>query len=98
MWRYERGAFHPEAFPLPEEARLVLVVNGTPWTALSYTPGEEAYLALGHLFLSGVLTGLEGVADWPMPRASSGSFLAPKRSRMIRRMRRISSGPKRMGS
>ncbi len=61
MWRYERGAFHPEAFPLPEEARLVLVVNGAPWTALSYTPGEEAYLALGHLFLSGVLTGLEGV-------------------------------------
>jgi FdhD protein len=56
MWRYERGAFHPEAFPLPEEARLVLVVNGTPWTVLSYTPGEEAYLALGHLFLSGVLT------------------------------------------
>jgi FdhD protein len=61
MWRYERGAFHPEAFPLPEEARLVLVVNGIPWTALSYTPGEEAYLVLGHLFLSGVLTGLEGV-------------------------------------
>ena len=61
MWRYEKGAFFPETFSLPEEARLVLVVNGTPWTALSYTPGEEAYLALGHLFLSGVLGGLEGV-------------------------------------
>ncbi len=61
MWRYQGGAFFPEAFPLPEEASLLLVLNGTPWTSLSYTPGEEAYLVLGHLFLSGVLEGLEGV-------------------------------------
>ncbi|GAB5602397.1 hypothetical protein FJNA_09220 [Thermus sp. FJN-A] len=61
MWRYEGGRFREEAFPLPEEKRLLLVVNGKPWTAFSYTPGDEAYLALGHLFLSGVLSGLEGV-------------------------------------
>src|SRR3954451_11102200 len=33
----------------------------------------------------------------PMPRASSGSFFAPKRTRMIRRMM-IKSGPPRLGS
>lgn len=61
MWRYEGGRFSAESFPLPEEARLLLVVNGEPWTALSYTPGDEAYLALGHLHLSGALPSLEGV-------------------------------------
>ncbi len=61
MWRFERGTFTPEDFPLPEEGSLLLVVNGRPWTVLAYTPGEEVYLAVGHLFLSGVLRGLEGV-------------------------------------
>ncbi|MGC8904073.1 formate dehydrogenase accessory sulfurtransferase FdhD [Thermus sp.] len=61
MWRFERGSFTPEDFPLPEEGSLLLVVNGRPWTALAYTPGEEVYLAVGHLFLSGVLWSLEGV-------------------------------------
>lgn len=61
MWRYQGGAFQEESFPLPEEARFLLVVNGKPWASFSYTPGDEAYLALGHLFLSGVLGGLEGV-------------------------------------
>lgn len=61
MWRYQEGAFWEEAFPLPEEERFLLVVNGKPWASFSYTPGDEAYLALGHLFLSGVLGGLEGV-------------------------------------
>jgi FdhD protein len=61
MWRYQGGAFQEETFPLPEEERFLLVVNGKPWASFSYTPGDEAYLALGHLFLSGVLGGLEGV-------------------------------------
>lgn len=61
MWRFEGGRFLEAEFSLPEEARLLLVVNGKPWAALSYTPGDEAYLALGHLLLSGALTGLEGV-------------------------------------
>ncbi|GLV46913.1 hypothetical protein TJA_00900 [Thermus sp. LT1-2-5] len=61
MWRYEGGRFLAERFPLPEEARLLLVVNGEPWTALSYTPGDEVYLALGHLYLSGAISSLEGV-------------------------------------
>lgn len=61
MWRFEGGRFWEAEFPLPEEERLLLVVNGEPWTALSYTPGDEAYLALGHLFLSGALEDLRGV-------------------------------------
>lgn len=61
MWRFEGGRFTPEVFPLPEEERFLLAVNGKPWASFSYTPGDEAYLALGHLFLSGVLSGLEGV-------------------------------------
>lgn len=85
MWRYERGCFTEEAFPLPEEARLLLVVNGEPWTSLSYTPGDEAYLALGHLYLSGVLPGLEGVKV----RVAEGMVLvdlpqAPKRGLGVR--------------
>uniref|UniRef100_A0A7C5VHM1 Sufurtransferase FdhD n=1 Tax=Thermus caliditerrae TaxID=1330700 RepID=A0A7C5VHM1_9DEIN len=61
MWRFEGGGFLEADFSLPEEERLLLVVNGKPWAAFSYTPGDELYLALGHLFLSGVLQGLEGV-------------------------------------
>ncbi|MCS6869007.1 MAG: formate dehydrogenase accessory sulfurtransferase FdhD [Thermus sp.] len=61
MWRYQGGGFYPEDFPLPEEGRLVLVVNGEPWSAFSYTPGDEAYLAVGHLFLSGALSHPQGV-------------------------------------
>lgn len=61
MWRFEGGRFRREAFSLPEEGRLLLVVNGRPWASFSYTPGDEAYLVLGHLFLSGVLADLKGV-------------------------------------
>ncbi|WP_243027409.1 formate dehydrogenase accessory sulfurtransferase FdhD [Thermus albus] len=61
MWRFEGGRFKQEAFSLPEEERFLLVVNGKPWVSFSYTPGDEVYLALGHLWLSGVLQGLEGI-------------------------------------
>ncbi|WCM39814.1 formate dehydrogenase accessory sulfurtransferase FdhD [Thermus antranikianii] len=61
MWRFEGGRFQEEAYSLPEEERFLLLVNGRPWASFSYTPGDEVYLALGHLFLSGVLSGLEGV-------------------------------------
>ncbi|WP_038056605.1 formate dehydrogenase accessory sulfurtransferase FdhD [Thermus amyloliquefaciens] len=64
MWRFEGGRFLEAEFPLPEEERLLLVVNGKPWATLSYTPGDEAHLALGHLFLSGVVQSLEGVRFW----------------------------------
>ena len=42
---------------MPEKERFLLLVNGKPWASFSYTPGDEVYLALGHLFLSGVLGG-----------------------------------------
>lgn len=61
MWRFEGGCFQEEAYSLPEKERFLLLVNGKPWASFSYTPGDEVYLALGHLFLSGVLSGLEGV-------------------------------------
>lgn len=61
VWRYQKGRFFQEDFPLPQEATLLLCLNGEPWTALSYTPGEELLLALGHLYLSGVVGGLEGL-------------------------------------
>ncbi|WP_337845475.1 formate dehydrogenase accessory sulfurtransferase FdhD [Thermus sp.] len=62
MWRYQKGQLLPERFPLPQEATLLLAVNGEPWTALSYTPGEELLLALGHLYLSGAIRDLAGVS------------------------------------
>ncbi|RTG97503.1 formate dehydrogenase accessory sulfurtransferase FdhD [Thermus scotoductus] len=57
MWRFEGGCFQEEAYSLPEKERFLLLVNGKPWASFSYTPGDEVYLALGHLFLSGVLGG-----------------------------------------
>ncbi len=61
MWRYEKGRFLREDYPLPQEALLQIWINGEAWTALSYTPGDEVALALGHLYLTGVLESLEGV-------------------------------------
>lgn len=67
MWRFEGGRFQEEAYSLPEEERFLLLVNGKPWASFSYTPGDEVYLALGHLFLSGhrhTAWGVEAVACW----------------------------------
>lgn len=61
MWRFERGQFIPEDFPLPEERELLLVVNGRPWVRLACSPGGDLPLALGHLYFAGALRDLAGV-------------------------------------
>jgi FdhD protein len=61
VWVYEKGRFLEAGFSLPRERTLTLFVNGVPYATLSYTPKEEEALALGRLYLDGVIRGLEDV-------------------------------------
>lgn len=59
--QYHPGGFERVPKPLPEESLVVLKVNGQDWVSLYCTPQYLRELALGFLYLEGVIKGLEDV-------------------------------------
>ncbi len=58
---YHQGRLEQFPKPLPEEAIVTLRVNGQDWVSLYCTPRDLKELALGFLYLEGVIKGLEDV-------------------------------------